>query len=793
MKSEPPGPRQLTVPILALRNSVLFPMSVVPINVGRPRSVRLVESMVDRTNALVGVVTQRVSETIEPTFEDLYPVGTLARIVKVIRLGAGNYSVVLNGVGRFRIEEPQAIEPFMKAVITRLSDEERGHPGLQVSGERLRQLSREVLSLLPDVPRDALSILDNVNDAGALADLVASGSPEDVATVAVRQAVLEATSVFERVELVLELLEHQLEVLQVRRHIAVDELSSSQREQVLRQQMRHIKEELGESDEDDEIEGLRERIAAVGMPEEADRAARKQLRRLAGIPSASAEYQVARNYLDWLVELPWSRTTTDRNDVAEVRRCLEEDHYGLGSVKRRIVEFSAVRQLRADKRGPILLFVGPPGVGKTSLGRSIARAMGRKYGRIALGGVRDEAEIRGHRRTYVGALPGRIIQALKKAGTRNPVLVLDEVDKMGADVRGDPAAALLEALDPEQNGSFVDHYIDLPFDLSQVLFLATANYYGQIPESLRDRLETIDVPGYTRHEKLGIATQFLVPKQLREHGLSDERLRFESTGLEEIIDSYTREPGVRGLEREIARVCRAVTVKLAEGNVGPSLVDRSSAAELLGTAKFSPELSDKLTHPGVATGVGISGAGGELLIVETTLMDGSGSIRLTGSLGPVLRESAEAAVSYLRSRAERFGLAPNWLEKKELHVHVPRARAAVDSAGVGLAICAAVFSLLSQRRVRERTCLAGELTLRGALLPVKNLKDILLAVHRANITRLCLPWQNQRDLVDIPEEVLNAVELLFVHDVTEALSQTLCPEAETSAERAIEMNAEWAM
>jgi len=793
MKSEPPGPRQLTVPILALRNSVLFPMSVVPINVGRPRSVRLVESMVDRTNALVGVVTQRVSDTIEPTFEDLYSVGTLARIVKVIRLGGGNYSVVLNGVGRFRIEEPQAIEPFMKAVITRLSDEERGHPGLEVSGERLRQLSREVLSLLPDVPRDAVSILDNVNDAGALADLVASGSPEDVATVAVRQAVLEATSVFERVELVLELLEHQLEVLQARRHIAVDELTSSQRDQVLRQQMRHIKEELGESDEDDEIEGLRERIAAVGMPEEAERAARKQLRRLAGIPTASAEYQVARNYLDWLVDLPWSRTTTDRNDVAEVRRCLEEDHYGLAAVKRRIVEFAAVRQLRSDKRGPILLFVGPPGVGKTSLGRSIARAMGRKYGRIALGGVRDEAEIRGHRRTYVGALPGRIIQALKKVGTKNPVLVLDEVDKMGADVRGDPAAALLEALDPEQNGSFIDHYIDLPFDLSQVLFLATANYYGQIPESLRDRLETIEVPGYTRHEKLGIATQFLVPKQLREHGLSDERLRFESTGLETIIDDFTREPGVRGLEREIAGVCRAVTVKFAEGSSGPALVDHTSVRELLGTPKFSPEQTEKSTHPGIATGVGISGAGGELLIVETTLMTGNGSMRLTGSLGPVLRESAEAAVSYLRSRAERFGLAPNWLEKKELHVHVPRARLAIDSAGLGLAICAAVCSLVSQRRVRERTCLAGELTLRGALLPVRNLKDILLTVHRANISRLCLPWQNQRDLVDIPEEVLNAVELLFVRDVPEALSLALCPEAEKPAERDAEADGAWDM
>lgn len=751
-------------------------MSVAPINVGRPRSVRLVESIVDQQSAVVGVLTQRQSDTVEPTFEDLYETGTLARIVKVIRLGGGNYSVVLNGIGRFRVVRTLSLEPHMTAEIVRLTDKGRGDPELGGLAERLRTLTREVLSLLPDVPREAASILDNVSEPGALADLVASGSAEDVATVAVRQRVLEAVDVRQRVLLVLELLGHQLDVLRARSTISVDELTRSQRDQVLRQQMRSIRDELGESAEDDDIEALRERIGRAGMPEEVERTARKQLRRLAGIPPQSAEYQVAHTYVDWLADLPWARTTPDRMDVAEVRRCLEEDHYGLTQVKRRIIEFAAVRQLRADKKGPILLFIGPPGVGKTSLGRSIARAMGRKYGRISLGGVRDEAEIRGHRRTYVGALPGRIIQALKKVGTRNPVLVLDEVDKMGADVRGDPAAALLEVLDPEQNATFTDHYIDLPFDLSQVLFLATANYWGGIPEALRDRLEVIDVPGYTRRDKLGIARQFLVPKQLREHGLSDDHLRFVDTGLEHIIDYYTHEPGVRGLERALASVCRAVTVRMAEGQAEERAVaDRAAVEELLGTPKYHPELTDRRMVPGVATGVGSSGAGGELLFVETALMGGTGEIRLTGSLGPVLRESAEAAVSYLRSHAEPFGISPNWLEKNDLHVHVPRARAAADTAGVGLAICTALCSLLTNRAVHQATAVCGEVTLRGAVLGVGNLKDILLAAHRAGVRRLCLPTQNRRDMADVPDEVVSDFELLFVRDIAEALAFALTP------------------
>lgn len=778
MTSERPLARVQVVPIMALRNSVLFPMSVVPVNVGRPRSVRLVEELMDQGEALVGVLTQRNPETIEPTFDDLYGIGTLARIVKVIRLGTANYSVVLNGIARFRVAASAGLEPYMRAEAERLPDVGRPDAALVSAGERLRSMAREVLSLLPDLPRETASILDNVRDPGALADLIASNLPEEHASIATRQQVLETTGLADRIDAVIGLVERQLRILKAKKSIALEELGKNQRDLVLRQQLRNVRDELGESSEDEELETLRDRVERAEMPEEAERAARKQLRRLAGMPPQSAEYQVGRNYVEWLADLPWSRVTPERVDVNEVRRCLEEDHFGLERVKKRIVEFSAVRQLRKDKKGPILLFIGPPGVGKTSLGRSIARSMGRKYGRIALGGVRDEAEIRGHRRTYVGALPGRIIQALKKVGTKNPVLVLDEVDKMGSDMRGDPAAALLEVLDPEQNTTFTDHYIDLPFDLSQVLFLATANYWGGIPEALRDRLEIIEVPGYTRNEKLGIARQFLVPKQLREHGLTEDRLRFDRDGLEHIVDYHTREAGVRGLEREIAAVCRAITVRLADGlTVEDVVVDHHLVRELLGPDKVMPELAERKMMPGVATSLGVSMSGGDLQFIEATLMPGHGEMRLTGSLGNVLREAAETAVSFVRSRADRLGLKPDWLDKHDLHVHVPRARAAVDSAASGLAIYVAVASLLLRCNTRPGVAFVGELTLRGTVLAVDGVKDMLLAAHRAKLDMVVIPAQNERDLEEVPEEVRNEIAIKLVHNVSEVLTFALDPDS----------------
>jgi ATP-dependent Lon protease len=486
--------------------------------------------------------------------------------------------------------------------------------------------------------------------------------------------------------------------------------------------------------------------------------------------SQSAEYNVTRNYIEWLVDLPWSRSTPDQLDVKRVRQCLDEDHHGLETVKRRIVEYSAIRQLRTDKRGPILLFVGPPGVGKTSLGRSIARSMGRKYARIALGGVRDEAEIRGHRRTYVGALPGRIIQALKKAESKNPVLVLDEVEKMGTDARGDPTFALLEVLDPEQNSTFVDHYLGVPFDLSQVMFLATANSRSAIPPALMDRLEVIEVPGYTRAEKLSIAVDFLVPKQLREHGLTPELLDFSFEGLEAIVDHYTREAGVRSLEREIAAVCRDLAVRLAEGenvtiqHVGPAYVEK-----VLGTQRYRPELAERRNAPGVATGLGVGGAGGDILFIETTSMPGKGKIRVTGNLRAIMKEAAATAVSYARSRAGRLSVDPEWLKSIDLHVHIPRAAATRDAAAVGVTIFVAVMSLITGAPTRADVAVAGELTLRGAVLPIPDVKAKLLAAHRAGIKTVVLPERNRGDLEDVPSNILDTLQVHFIRRVEEAL------------------------
>ena len=538
--------------------------------------------------------------------------------------------------------------------------------------------------------------------------------------------------------------------------------------------MRSILEELGEAGEEDEADELQEKVVVAGLPPEADKVARRQLGRLRGMQSQSAEYNVTRNYIEWLVELPWSRTTPDQLDVKRVRQCLDEDHHGLETVKQRIVEYSAIRQLRTDKRGPILLFVGPPGVGKTSLGRSIARSMGRRYGRIALGGVRDEAEIRGHRRTYVGALPGRIIQALKKAESKNPVLVLDEIEKMGTDARGDPTFALLEVLDPEQNSAFVDHYLGVPFDLSQVMFLATANSRAAIPPALMDRLEVIEVPGYTRAEKLAIAVDFLVPKQLREHGLTPELLDFNLEGLEVIVDHYTREAGVRSLEREIAAVCRDLAVKLAEGaHVPRQQVNGAYVERVLGTQRFRPELAERRNTPGIATGLGVGGAGGDILFIETTSMPGKGKIRVTGSLRAIMKEAAATAVSYARSRAERLSIDPEWIKTVDLHVHIPKGGSTRDAAGVGVTIFVAVMSLLLKVPARPDVAVAGELTLRGTVLPVAEIKAKVLAAHRAGIKSLILPERNRGDLEEVPKVVLQSLEIHFIRRVEEALALAL--------------------
>jgi ATP-dependent Lon protease len=570
----------------------------------------------------------------------------------------------------------------------------------------------------------------------------------------------------------------QLEVLRVKKEISSmvqEEMGKSQREYILRQQMKSIREELGEGGDDDEIEELRERIRRAKVPPEVEKVAKKQLSRLRSMAQQSAEFNVTKTYLEWIADLPWSKTTVDKLSVSDVRRCLDEDHLGLEKVKKRIVEYAAIRQLRADKKGPILLFIGPPGVGKTSLGKSIARAMGRRYERIALGGVRDEAEIRGHRRTYVGALPGRILQALKKVGTKNPVLVLDEVDKMGVDLRGDPAAALLEVLDPEQNNTFQDHYLDLPFDLSQIMFLATANNRDGIPPALHDRMEVIEVPGYTRSDKLGIAREFLVPKQLSAHGLTDERLEFTGEGIACIVDHYTREAGVRGLEREIAAVCRATAVKLAEGRDVREIVSPEHVEAVLGPHKHRPENAEQKLAPGVATGLAWTPGGGEILFIEASKMPGKGNVVLTGNMRNVMQESATTAVSFVRSKAALLHLDPEWLKSIDLHLHIPQHGTPKDGPSAGVTMFTAVASLLLECPVRADVAMTGEISLRGRVMPVGGIKEKLLAAHRAGIKHVLIPDRNRRDLDDVPSDVKDEVKITLVSTMEEILPLVLAP------------------
>jgi ATP-dependent Lon protease len=772
------------LPILPLRNSVVFPASVVPINVGRLRSVRLVEDLLGHERASVAIVSQRDAAVDEPRFEDLFEVGTLARVVKVIRLGPQNYSVVLHGVARIRRLPQGTLEPYMRGIVERIPEDLERDAELDALGAVLRASMREVLALMPNLPKETAAVLDNVRESGALADLIASNLTLDQASVADKQRILETFDPKARVRAVSAIVHKQLEMLRVKKEISVmvEGEGKSQRELVLRQQMKTIKEELGEGAEDDEIEELREKLRLAQLSEEAQKAAKKQLSRIAAMQQQSAEFNVTRTYLEWLADLPWAKTTPDKLDTVDVKRCLDEDHFGLEKVKRRIVEYIAVRKLRADKKGPILCFIGPPGVGKTSLGRSIARSMGRRYQRIALGGVRDEAEIRGHRRTYVGALPGRIIQALKKAGTRNPVLVLDEIDKMGVDAMGDPAAALLEVLDPAQNGSFVDHYIDLPFDLSQVTFLATANNADTIPSALWDRLEVIEVPGYTRMEKRSIAREFLAPKQLAAHGLTDERLEWMPSGLEMIIDSYTREAGVRNLEREIGAVCRAVAMRLAEGEDVQQTADGAYVEKVLGAHRYFPDLAERTSAPGVVTGLAWTPAGGDILFIEASRMPGKGAVVVTGNLKSVMQESAGAAVTFVRSRAKALGLDAEFLKTIDLHLHIPKGGTPKDGPSAGVTMFTAVASLLLQCPVKKEVAMTGEITLRGTVLPVGGIKEKMLAAHRAGCKVVLIPAKNEKDLEDVPKDVLAELTIHLIKRVDEILPLVLEPPIASPAE-----------
>jgi ATP-dependent Lon protease len=763
------------LPVLPIRNAVLFPGAVAPFDVGREKSVALVEDVDSLPSPVIAIFAQRDPSTDDPGKDDLHHVGCAARVLKALKHSSGNYSLILQGLERIRLEEVTQTAPYVKAKIARLQEQNVGDDEAEALSMSLRDIAKQVVQLMPELPREAGSVIDSIQAPGALADLVAGNLD---APVDEKAALLETVDAKERIRKVLKLLTRQLEILKMRERInsqIKEEMGKNQREYVLRQQLKAIKEELGEDEGDQgDLDGLEERIAKANLTTEAEQVAKKQLKRLRNMQVGSAEYTVVRTYLDWILDLPWHAQTPDNMDIGAVRKVLDEDHYGLEKVKKRILEYLAVRKLKKDKKGPILCLIGPPGVGKTSLGRSIARALGRKFVRISLGGVHDEAAIRGHRRTYVGALPGQIIQGMKKAGTINPVFMMDEVDKIGHDFRGDPAAALLEVLDPEQNNTFADHYLEIPYDLSNVMFVATANIADPIPAPLRDRMEILEIPGYTRREKLAIARQHLIPKQLEEHGITKEQLDITDKAVDVVIDAYTREAGVRTLERQVAGVIRGVAVKIAEGDTTPRKIDdEDTIREFLGAQKFASEVAERTEEPGVATGLAWTSVGGEILFIEATRMFGTGKLQLTGQLGDVMKESAQAALSYVRTNAEHYGIAKDFLEKSDIHIHIPAGGMPKDGPSAGVTMFTALVSMLTGIRVRHDVAMTGEITLRGRVLPIGGLKEKVLAAHRAGIKRVLVPERNKADLDEVPAEVKNDLEFVFVSKMDQVLEAAL--------------------
>jgi ATP-dependent Lon protease len=761
------------LPILPLRGTVLYPDLILPIMVGRKKSVKLIDDAMD-ADRIIGVVTQKRSEVEDPKENDLYPVGVAALILRMIRELDGSQRVIVQGVSRIRAKEYIQKEPYYRARVDVMDDGLVQGVEIDALMMNLKNLFQRAVELAPYLTSELGTMVNNIKAPHILADIIASNLNLSTSD---KQGILETFDVRERLSKVHLFLNKEVQVLELGNKIqsqVKEDMDRTQREYYLREQLKAIKKELGELDEHTaEIKELKDKIKKAKMPAEAHAAAEKELERLAKIPPASAEYTVARTYLDWLAELPWSESTEDNLDIKEGQKILDEDHYDLEKVKKRILEYLAVRKLKASMKGPILCFVGPPGVGKTSLGKSIARTMGRKFVRISLGGVRDEAEIRGHRRTYVGALPGRIIQGIKKAGSNNPIFMLDEVDKIGMDFRGDPSSALLEVLDPEQNFSFSDHYIDVPFDLSKVMFITTANVLDTIPPALRDRMETLELPGYSEDQKLMIAKDFLIRKEIDEHGLNSDYIEFQDSAVQVIINSYTREAGVRNLEREIAAICRGVAKDVAAGMTEKVVIGPDSLHKFLGPVKFFPEVADRTSEPGVATGLAWTPTGGDIIFVEATKMRGEKGLTLTGQLGDVMKESAQAALAYVRSKAKDFGIDEDFFEKNDLHVHVPAGAIPKDGPSAGITMLIALVSLLKSRPVRNDVAMTGEITLRGLVLPVGGIKEKVLAAMRAGIKTIILPKKNEKDLEEIPERIRNEMTFKFIQRMDEAVEFAL--------------------
>ncbi|HEY2515680.1 MAG TPA: endopeptidase La [Polyangiaceae bacterium] len=780
-KGQAPKPEEETVhfgdelPVLPIRNAVLFPGAVAPFDVGREKSVALVEDVDNLPSPVIAIFAQKDPATDDPGAEDLHKVGCAARVLKALKHSSGNYSLILQGLTRIKLDEVTQTGPYLKAKVKRLEAAGLEDDEAEALSMSLRDIAKQVIQLMPELPREAGSLIDSIQAPGALADLVAANLD---APVEEKAGLLETVDAKERIRKVLRLLTRQLEILKMRERNnsqIKEEMGKNQREYVLRQQLKAIKEELGEDDGDQsDLDALEDRIAKANLPSEAEQVAKKQVKRLRNMQVGSAEYTVVRTYLDWILDLPWHTQTPDNMDIATVRKVLDEDHYGLEKVKKRILEYLAVRKLKKDKKGPILCLIGPPGVGKTSLGRSIARSLGRKFHRISLGGVHDEAAIRGHRRTYVGALPGQIIQGMKKATTVNPVFMMDEIDKIGHDFRGDPAAALLEVLDPEQNNTFADHYLEIPYDLSNVMFVATANVADPIPAPLRDRMEILEIPGYTRREKMAIARQHLIPKQIEEHGITPQQLEITDTAVDVVIDHYTREAGVRTLERQIASVIRGVAVKIAEGDTTPRKIENEDQVrEFLGPQRYTSEVAERTEEAGVATGLAWTSVGGEILFIEATRMYGTAKLQLTGQLGDVMKESAQAALSYVRTNAEKYGIPKDFLEKSDIHIHIPAGGMPKDGPSAGVTMFTALVSMLTGVRVRHDVAMTGEITLRGRVLPIGGLKEKVLAAHRAGIKRVLVPERNKPDLDEVPNEVKNDLEFVFVSKMDQVLEAAL--------------------
>ncbi len=765
----------IELPLLPLRDLVLFPRMVIPLFVGRSRSLAAIEAAIESDGLLVAAA-QKDPEVERPGPEDIYPIGTEVIIGRSLRMPDGTTSILAQGQRRVQIVEYLQLKPYIRVIVRPITEPTDKPLSTQALMRAVLALFEKVVQLDRNLPEDAYVYALNVDEPGWLADLVAQALDLGLEE---RQELLEMLDPAARLQRLSILLARELDVLQLEDQIQAqvqNQVDKSQREFFLREQMKVIQSELGETDlQTQEINELREKIEARQMPEEVRAKAEKELQRLSAMPPMAPEVGIIRTYLDWLIELPWTEETEDNLDVAHVAQVLEAHHYGLEKAKERILEYIAVRKLAPDKmRSPILCFVGPPGTGKTSLGRSIAEALGRKFVRISLGGVRDEAEIRGHRRTYIGALPGRIIQTMRRAGTINPVFMLDEVDKLGLDFRGDPAAALLEVLDPEQNNAFSDHYLEVPYDLSKVLFITTANLLSPIPPALRDRMEVIEFPGYIEEEKVEIARRFLIPRQIEAHGLSEKPIHFPRKTIRRIIREYTFEAGVRNLEREIANICRKAARRLAEGKSYPRRIRPDHLERYLGPPRYLHGMVEETDQVGVATGVAWTEAGGELLAVEVTLMEGKGGLTLTGQLGEVMQESAQAALSYTRSRARKLGIDPATFDKVDIHIHVPEGGIPKDGPSAGITMATALISALTNRPVRRDVAMTGEITLRGRVLPVGGFKEKVLAAHRAGLKMLIIPKKNEKDLVEVPRRVRRELELVLVEHMDEVLQIALC-------------------